>query len=271
VLESSRMHPAIKHLLEVQSVDLRIAELRTVLDAFPKRLKETEARLESAKQQLAASKEALANSLKERKKFELDVEQWKERARKYRDQGAAVKTNEAYRALLHEIAGAEAEVAKAEDRLLEQMVASEEFDRRVKSAEAALKLAEQETHAERQQIEAERAAVQKKMDEAQAERERAIAPVPEEMRTLYARVAKRHSGVALAETRNEMCLACGMRVVPHVYQELARDSNEEIFTCATCGRILYVAAGASATADKSATSDDPAASAASQARGSGQG
>jgi predicted nucleic acid-binding Zn-ribbon protein len=261
------MHPAIKHLLAVQSIDLRIVELRTVLDTFPKRLQEAEARLESARQQLAASKEALTNSLKERKKFELDVEQWKERARKYRDQSAAVKTNEAYKALLHEIAAAEAEVAKAEDRLLEQMVASEEFDRRVKSAESALKLAEQETHAERLQIEAERAAAQKKMDEAQAERKRAIAPVPEEMRALYTRVAKRHNGVALAETRNEMCLACGMRVVPHVYQELARDTNEEIFTCATCGRILYVAAAlAPAAPEKPATpgTNDPASSAASQ-------
>ena len=256
------MHPAIKHLLEVQSVDLRIAEVRGVLDAFPKRLKEAEARLESARHQLAASKEALINSLKGRKKFELDVDQWKDRARKYRDQSAAIKTNEAYKALLHEIANAEAEVAKAEDRLLEQMVASEEFDRRVKSAEAALKQAEKETQAERQQVEAEQAAAQKKMDEAQAERDRAIAPVPDDMRTLYTRVAKRHHGVALAETRNEMCLACGMRVVPHVYQELARDGNEEIFTCATCGRILYVVAAAAAPA--APASGDPATSAAGQ-------
>ena len=263
MLESGQMHPAIKHLLEVQSVDLRIAGLRAVLDAFPKRLKEAEARLQAAKHELAASKEALTNSLKERKKFELDVDQWKERARKYRDQSAAIKTNEAYKALLHEIANAEAEVAKAEDRQLEQMVASEEFDRRVKAADAALKQAERETQEERQQIEAERAAAQQKMDEAQAERDRAIAPVPDDMRELYTRVAGRHHGIALAETRNEMCLACGMRVVPHVHQELARDGNDEIFTCATCGRILYVAASRN-FGTATPASDDPATSAAGQ-------
>lgn len=257
MLESLRMHPAIKHLLEVQSVDLRIADLQAVLDAFPKRLKEAEARLEAAKHQLAASKEALINTLKDRKKFELDVDQWKERARKYREQSAAIKTNEAYKALLHEIANAEAEVAKAEDRQLEQMVASEEFDRRVKAADAALKQAEKDTQAERQEIEAARTAAQQKMDEAQTERDRAIAPVPEDMRDLYTRVAKRHHGIALAETRNEMCMACGMRVVPHIHQELARDGNEEIFTCATCGRILHVVAAAPAPAAPGTNDAEP--------------
>jgi len=45
------------------------------------------------------------------------------------------KTNESYKALLHEIANAEDEVAKAEDRLLDRMVAGEEYERQVKAAE----------------------------------------------------------------------------------------------------------------------------------------
>ena len=59
--------------------------------------------------------------------------------RKYRDQTSQVKTNEAYKALQHEVQMAEEEIAKAEDRLLEQMVAGEEYDRRIKTAERLLK------------------------------------------------------------------------------------------------------------------------------------
>jgi predicted nucleic acid-binding Zn-ribbon protein len=242
------MHPAIPRLIEVQRVDLRIAALRADLDAFPKRIREADARLAGAKKEVAAAKEALAASLRERKKFELDVEQWKERARKYRDQSGAVKTNEAYKALLHEIANAEAEVAKAEDRLLEQLMAAEEFDRRLKAAEAASKDAEKVVQAERKQIDAERAALKKELEAALAEREVALSPVPEDLRDHYLRIAKRHHGVALAEARNEQCLGCGMRVLPHVNQELRRVGDETIFHCETCGRILYFTEPAPASA-----------------------
>ena len=92
-----------------------------------------------AKNKLAAAREAHTTSLKDRKKYELDVEQWRERAKKYRDQSYEVKTNEAFRALQHEIANADAEMARAEDRLLERMVAGEEFDRQIKSGETGAK------------------------------------------------------------------------------------------------------------------------------------
>src|ERR1700739_1793733 len=157
------MHPAIPRLLELQTVDQQIAALRTELDSFPKRLREADLKLTGARNALATAKEAHTNSLKERKKFELDVDQWKERARKYRDQSSAVKTNEAYKALQHEIANAEAEAAKAEDRQLEVMMAGEDGERRVRAAEAALKEAEQSTAAERKEIESRQAAKKKEL------------------------------------------------------------------------------------------------------------
>src|SRR5215813_8934847 len=136
------MHPAIPQLLELQRLDLRIAALRAELETFPKRIKEADGLLHGAKAHLATAKENHSHAQTERKKFELDVNQWRDRARKYRDQSASVKTNEAYRALQHEIAHAESEVSAAEDRQLEQMMAVEETEREIKFAEAALKGAE---------------------------------------------------------------------------------------------------------------------------------
>src|ERR1700730_7777004 len=158
VLNFSCMHPAIPRLLELQTVDLHIASLRAELDSFPKRIQEADLKLTGARNALAAAREANTHSLTERKKFELDVQQWKDRAKKYREQSGAVKTNEAYKALQHEITNAESEVAKAEDRQLEIMMGGEDSERRVKSAEVALKQAEQAIAAERKEIEAQQAA-----------------------------------------------------------------------------------------------------------------
>src|SRR5215467_11436167 len=188
------MHPAIPKLLELQGVDQRIAALRADLESFPKLLGESDAKLAGARQAVNTAREANTRGLTERKKFELDVQQWKERARKYRDQSGSVKTNEAYKALQHEIANAEAEVSKAEDRLLEIMMAGEDSERRVKTAETNLKQDEQSLASERKQIESQQAAKKTDLESALAERERTIAPLSEDLRELYARIAKRHHG-----------------------------------------------------------------------------
>ena len=233
------MHSAIPHLIELQRVDHLIAALRTELDTFPKRVREADAKLNGARAAVAAAKEGLVNSQKDRKKFELDVQQWKDRGKKYRDQSAAVKTNEAYKALQHEIANAEAEVTKAEDAQLEVMMAGEEAERRVRHAEANLKEDEQAVTKEKKEIASLQAEKKKQLEVLLAERERALAPIPQDLRDLYDRIAKRHHGSGLAEARDGQCRGCGMRVLPHILQELRRDPNEEIYRCESCGLILY--------------------------------
>ena len=233
------MHPAIPHLIELQRVDHQIAALRAELESFPKRVRDSETKLNGARADVASAKEAQAQVVAERKKFEFEAQQWKDRARKYRDQSGAVKTNEAYKALQHEIATAEAEVAKADDRQLEVMMAAEETERRVKIAESRLKEAEQAVAAERKEIQAQGTEKKKQLDAALAEHEKIIAPVPEDVRVLYDRVAKRHNGTAMAEARDGQCRGCGMRVLPHIIQELRLETNEEVFRCESCGLILY--------------------------------
>jgi hypothetical protein len=213
--------------------------VRAELEAFPKRVQTADLKLTGARNAVTAARDAHTHSLTERKKFELDVQQWKDRAKKYREQSGSVKSNEAYKALQHEIANAEGEVAKSEDRQLEIMMAGEESDRRLRSAEANLKEAEQSVAAERKQMQTQYGEKKKELDAALAERERAVAPIPQDLRVLYERIAKRHHGVALAEARDGQCRGCGMRVLPHILQQLLQDANDELFRCESCGLILY--------------------------------
>jgi predicted nucleic acid-binding Zn-ribbon protein len=229
----------LQKLLELQSVDVRLNEVRAQLAKFPKKIADADARAASAKAELEQSKAAQLASFKDRKKYELDVEAWKDRVRKYRDQTSQVKTNEAYKALQHEVQMAEDEIAKAEDRLLEQMVAGEEYDRRIKKAEAALKDVEAEVRVQRATIEENKTAAEKSLAEFTAERAAVVAEIPENLLDHYERIARKHNGVALAEVRDEKCGACGMRVRPHVFQEMRRLGSDEMFHCETCTRILY--------------------------------
>jgi predicted nucleic acid-binding Zn-ribbon protein len=239
VLESGPMHPAVPQLIELQRLDQITATLRADLEGLPRRLREADAKLNGARAAVTAAKEAHTQSLTHRKKLELDVDQWKERAKKYRAQSSSVKTNEAYKALQQEIANAEAEASKAEDIVLEQMMKVEEVERRVKRLEAELKEAEQAIAGGKKQIEERFSEEKQKWLRATAEREAIAKKVPEELLDLYMRLAKKHPGSVMAEARGEQCRGCGMRVLPHTLQLLKSEADEEVFRCEGCGRILY--------------------------------
>jgi len=226
-------------MLELQRLDQTTAALRTELEGMPKRLREADAKLNGERAALASAKEALTQSLTQRKKLELDVEQWKGRAKKYREQSSSVKTNEAYKALQHEISMAENEASQAEDRVLEQMMAVEEAERRVKRLEAELKESEKAIVAEKQHVEAQFAEKKKNWEAATAERKSTAKKIPEDLLELYERIAKKHPASALAQVRDGQCRACGLRALPHIVQLLESDANEELFRCESCGRILY--------------------------------
>lgn len=233
------MNPILTALRELQTVDLRLIDVRASLVTFPKALAAVDARVTAARNDIAQAKASQLENLKSRKKFELDVEQWKEKAKKYKDQSYQVKTNEAFKALQHESQMAEDEIGKAEDRLLEQMVLSEEYDRKIKSAEKLFKEIEEGARRDKARIQGEQQAFEKELAELEADRSRVLKSVPEDMLDHYERIAKKHHGVAVAEIRDETCSACGVRIRPHVFQELRRAGNNEIFHCETCTRIIY--------------------------------
>ncbi len=233
------MKEILKELLELQGVDTRLNAVRARLATFPKRLAELHARIEGSRAALDKSKESHSTTLKDRKRYELDVEQWKEKVRKYKDQSFQVKTNEAYKVLQHEVEMAETEIAKAEDRLLEQMVSGEQYDGQVKSAEKSFKQVEEQIGAARAEIETEKAVAEKDLAQLEGERAKVVKAIPEDLLDHYQRIAKKHGGVAVAEVRGEACAACGARIRPHVFQILRREDTAELYHCELCTRILY--------------------------------
>lgn len=233
------MNPDVAHLIELQRADTRLNDAKLRLAAFPKRSAELEARIATARDQVAGAKAAHVTSLKDRKTYEMDVDQWKEKVRKYKDQLYAVKTNEAYKALQHEIEMGETEIAKAEDKLLERMVAGEEYDRQIKSAEKSLAETEATVKTEREKLAREQAEVEKEYAAATAERDRVVATIPGDLVEHYQRIARTRNNLGLSEVIDETCAQCRVRVRPHVFQALRKEGNTEIFHCESCNRILY--------------------------------
>ncbi len=227
----------LERLIELQQVDLRLLELNRQLQLFPRKRTEAQQELEGARARLEQARHAHTDSLKDRKRLELDVQQFKEKIDKHRGQLYEVKSNEAYRALQHEIEEEQGRMTAAEDRVLEAMIAAEEQEKQIKSAEAALKETEQRLTAARRALDLEEAAVQKEAGELTAQREKLRSGIADDMLETYDRISRAHGGIALAEARDEVCQVCLIHIRPQTYSEVRR--NDQIHFCESCHRILY--------------------------------
>jgi len=247
----------LQRLIDLQRVDLRLHDLTRQIELFPQRRAEAESELARVRHTLEQSRTHHTESLKARKKLELDVKQLEERIGKHKGQIYEVKSNEAYRALQEEIDADEQQKIQAEDRVLEAMIAVEELEKRIKAGEAELKNVEQRVTAALRQLGEEQAALEKEAADLQAQREGLRSQVGEEMLTVYDRIARAHGGIALAEARDEVCQVCLIHIRPQTFTEVKR--NDQIHFCESCHRILYYApAPAAAEQSVEAGSDKPA-------------
>src|SRR6266851_7598484 len=129
----------IENLLRLQDADKEIRRLQEEIAELPRRVAAIEHKLADTKAGLEKAQTAVKADEVSRRKYDTAITDLRSRISKYRDQSLDVKTNEQYKALLHEIQFAEQEVRLNEDRILEVMVNVEAREIEVKSAEAELK------------------------------------------------------------------------------------------------------------------------------------
>src|SRR5437660_10341864 len=133
------MNQDLKQLIRLQSIDLSIQELRARVDKFPGISKALDEKLRSSQAALESAKEKAKSNQSNRKKLEIEISSIESKISKYRDQMMAVKTNEEYRALQHEIEHAQNGIRKIEDEILNLMMEAESSQGDVKTAETRLK------------------------------------------------------------------------------------------------------------------------------------
>ncbi|HET9784313.1 MAG TPA: C4-type zinc ribbon domain-containing protein [Terriglobales bacterium] len=234
------MQRNLEILLEVQKREQRLRELNEEIAALPKRVAAIETRLNGARQARDRAQAAREGSQSERRQVEREIEDLRAKIVKIRSHSGDVKTNQEYKALLDEIAFAEAQIGRHEERQLEILEQAEGLEAALQAAEASLQEQQREvqgeTAAAAQRAEAdrgERAAVT-------AERDQLRAQVDEEWLRRFDRVL-RARGQALAMVDNEACSGCRVRLRPQFLQEMSLDAGR-LFVCESCGRMLYLEA-----------------------------
>lgn len=231
------MNSDLKQLIRLQAVDLSIQELRARLDKFPGISKALDEKLRSAQAGVESAKEKTKHNQASRKKFDSEVAANEDKISKYRNQMTAVKTNEEYRALQHEIEHAQKAIRKIEDDILNLMMEAEALQTEIRTAETTLKEDQQKVAAERRALEEENKKDLSALESYIKERKEIEATISADLIPTYERVRKHRGGTAVAPARDYVCEACKVRIRPQIFQELRK--NDQIIACDACQRILY--------------------------------
>src|SRR5579863_5029982 len=233
---SYKMLPDVQNLIALQQADREILRLKEEIAALPKRVAAIEERLAGTRALLEKAKGAVKADEAARRKYESGIQDQQQKISKYRDQSLAVKTNEQYKALLHEIQFAEQDIRAHEDNILELMVNAEIREKDVKAAEATLRAETADIEKEKAQAKQRTAEDEKQLAEWNAKRDTARSGVDADLLRQYDRVAK-HRGTGISEARDHKCSACQVMLRPQTYNEV-RAATQVVF-CESCQRILY--------------------------------
>ena len=238
------MHADLEHLIVLQAQDLELRRLRAELADAPKQVTAAQTTRAHAELALAEATKALAKEETLRRSQELEVKDRQGKISRLRKQMETATSAAQITALEHEINFSEQSIAKLEDEELASLERTDRFEiargqstltLEVTTATLAatrIRAADITAHhtASITSIEAERATTRALIE---------TSSTGEAHLSTYDRIAKA-KGTGLSEALDHKCAACQMMVRPQRWNDLTgRDHDDQIFTCETCGRMLF--------------------------------
>jgi len=225
-------------LINLQKLDKEITDISLFLENIPSQIEEINKNIETSSQIITLAKERMAQNQKKRRDLEAEVKDIREQISKYNRQLNEVKTNREYSSLLKEIEEAKQKVNDMEEEIISEMLAADEIEEEIRTAGQKYSEAEEKFSKEKDALQQEKKKFEAKRDKLNQKKEKLVPKIPSDQVTLYLKIYKRNSGIALSPVSEEFCSLCHMRIRPQVINELK--GKEKIILCENCGRILYV-------------------------------
>jgi len=212
-------------------------ELRRALAQLPQAIAQAEAQVQTARDTVTACKAQLDESEKRRRSHESDLKDAEAKRAKFQAQTSAVKTNQEYTALLHEIDGLGTKISELETAILEAMEAIDTARSTLKATEVEQRKLEQVAVGQVGQLRERLAQVESDLKVREAERAQLAGALPADLRVRYERV-RVGKGSGTAQFSGRVCGKCH-REIP--YEIINRIGAGEAHPCGNCTRILVPA------------------------------
>jgi len=227
-------------MVALQEKDTAIDHLKAEDAELAKQIAVLQELLAAEKNKLAVAHERGTQVALARKAKEAEVADRDAAIAKHQKELNAVKSNDAFKALVHEIDLAKAQKDKLEDEILQLMEEADTVLKAQKEEGVAAKKLEAESAVKTSAIEKQRAEIEAKSSAAAAERDQVAAKLAPAALSKYESIRSRRKGVAVVPALKDSCGGCHMQLPAYVQVEVRKGGA--LTACPNCTRILYVPA-----------------------------
>jgi len=225
-------------LFRLQQVDSQIDGIQ----ARQKQIYETlqiDLELQAAYDLLTKSVSSHSDAEQVLKKCEADVEKQQIKIQQAEASlyGGLVRNPKELQDLQKDIASLKRYLETLEERELEAMAATESAEKDLEVAENNFNQAQSRTKDQNRDLMTENESLNKDLERLEHERKAILSDLVSSAVTTYDQIRKQRRGLAVTTINESACAACGTTLTLSLQQN-AR-STTQLFTCPTCGRILY--------------------------------
>jgi predicted nucleic acid-binding Zn-ribbon protein len=232
------MKKTLKQLTLLQEIDAKVHALKIRRDEIPRQIEEQVRAVARARDRL----NDVENRARELKKSldgkNLELKDCEQKIYQKEVQLNTITTNDAYKAMLREIAGLKADKSRVEDGILEISYSQDDVAGEIESCKKEVAAAEKEHELRQAELGEQAGKLDVEIEALIGQREARAREIDPETLSQYERVLTRRHGQALAPVRDQHCQGCQMKLT--LQEMTVVMACKELLTCRTCSRLLYL-------------------------------
>lgn len=229
------MDDDIKDLLKLQDLDRKLDRTLEDLSRIPREIDIHDQEIRKLRDRFSEHEKCLEEVKAEQKKSVGDKQDAKERLADYKNNLLSLKTNEEYRAMLHQISTVEQMIDDLDSRSIELMYKEDETAVEIESARKTLDRSVQRAEKRKEFLQAEKRDLERESESLQVAREKRVAGVNIRFLRKYEQLRAVGKGLAVVGLISGACGGCMTNIPPQSAVEIA---SGETFTCPICGRFV---------------------------------
>ncbi len=231
------MYDQLPILLELQKIDNEIDKIERQKAFGPARVKELDAEIEKYRLVFESKNSAFEELQKQRREKDRKLQLQQSQLQKYKSQRNSVKTNKEYTALEFQISELEDANSKIEDEIIELMINIDKTNDELDQARKEMEAQENILKKKKEEILSEIKELDRQIGEWNNKRVDFVGKISSSLMIRYENWRKRRGGSLVSVIEGQVCGSCRLTLPPQLINEVRK--KERLYTCNSCGRILY--------------------------------
>ncbi|HEX8733869.1 MAG TPA: C4-type zinc ribbon domain-containing protein, partial [Pyrinomonadaceae bacterium] len=233
--------------IDLQITDTNIRKLKKAIETSDERRAAIEREFEQHASSIREIQTRSETARAERDRLETQIAENKTYLERADRNLKHAQNQKEYETAMRETDALQKQIAALEAQVLEKMTTVEEVEKTLAERSEEISSLESNRQSELETFETELAANREELDREMKKRHEVFITLPTNLANVYNRLAQRsRDGIAVAEVKNGSCSACFMKLRPQMQVEIKK--GNQIITCESCTRILYIAPGESKAA-----------------------